>query len=90
MAIVEHSRARDAPANGGDSDGGVKLIIESPYDGVSLNFELDLPDQAKESLSKIRAFESLLKRFRKAVEKEAEARKRRSYDHLKDEILTVR
>ena len=90
VAIVENSKARDASAKSEDSDGGAKLIVESPYDGVSLNFELDLPDQVNESLSKIRAFETLLKQFRKAVEKEAKARKKRSYEHIKDEVVTVR
>ncbi|CAN5448429.1 hypothetical protein BH18ACI1_BH18ACI1_21330 [soil metagenome] len=90
IAIVENSKYRNASLNGDDSDGGVKLLVESPYDKVSLNFELDLPDQVKESLSKIREFESLLKQFRKAVEKEAKARKKLSYEHIKDEIISVR
>lgn len=90
VAIVENSKVRDAWANSGDADGSAKLIVESPYDGVSLNFELDLPDQVKESLSKIKAFETLLKQFRKAVEKEAKARKEKSYEHIKDDIVEVR
>ena len=89
VAIVENSKKRDASANG-NSDGGAKLIVESSYDGVSLDFELDLPDQAKESLAKIKAFETLLKQFRKAVEKEVKARKEQSYEHIKDGIVTVR
>jgi hypothetical protein len=90
VAIVENSKVRDASAGCGNSDGGAKLIFESSYDGVSLNFELGLPDQVKESLSKIKAFERLLKQFRKAVEKEAKARKEQSYEHIKDDIVTVR
>ena len=90
VAMVENSKKRDAGANGVCSDGGAKLIVESSYDGVSLNFELDLPDQAKESISKIKAFETLLKQFRKAVEKEAKARKEQSYEHIKDSVVTVR
>ena len=90
VAIVENSKTRDGSTNCGTSDGGAKLIVESSYDGVSLNFELGLPDQAKESLSKIKAFETLLKQFRRAVEKEAKARKEQSYEHIKDAIITVR
>ena len=90
VAIVENSKKRDGSASCGNSDGGAKLIVESSYDGVSLNFELGLPDQVKESLSKIKAFETLLKQFRKAVEKEAKARKEQSYEHIKDSIVTVR
>ncbi|HLM59927.1 MAG TPA: hypothetical protein VK308_03930 [Pyrinomonadaceae bacterium] len=90
VAIVENSKKRDASASCGNSDGGAKLIVESSYNGVSLDFELGLPDQAKESISKIKAFETLLKQFRKAVEKEAKARKQQSYEHIKDGIVTVR
>ena len=90
VAIVEKSKNKDKSADNGNSDGGAKLIVENPYEKVYLNFELDLPDQVKESLTKIREFESLLKRFRKAVEKEAKARKKQSYEHIKDEILTSR
>jgi hypothetical protein len=90
IAIVENSKHRNSSAKCEESEGGAKLIVESPYDKVSMNFELDLPDQVKESLTRIRALEALLKRFRKAFEKEAEARKRRSYEHIKDEIVTRR
>lgn len=87
VAIVENSKYRDMRKNGEDSDSGVKLIVESPYDKVALEFDLDLPDQVKESLSKIREFESLLRRFRRAVEKEARLRKKQSYEHIKEEIV---
>ena len=56
-AIVENSR--HIKKNKEDSDCGTKLRVESPYGIVTLNFELDLPDQVKESLGKIRAFEKL-------------------------------
>lgn len=90
VAIVENSKAGDASAKCTDSEGGAKLIVESSYDGVSLDFKLDLPDQVKESVSKIKAFETLLKQFRRAVEKEAKARKEQSYEHIKDEIVMTR
>lgn len=89
VAIVEKLKARGASAKSGDSKGSAKLILESSYEGISLNFELDLPDQVEESLSKIKAFETLLKQFRKAVENEAKARKQRSYEHIKDSVVTV-
>ena len=90
VAIVKNSKYNKDTKNSEDSKCGNKLIIESPYDQVSLEFELDLPDQVKESLAKIRAFESLLKKFRKAVEKEAKFRKKKSYEHIKDEYISVR
>ena len=89
IAVVENSKRLDASASN-DESSGVKMIVESSYDRVCINFELDLPDQVKESLARIKAFEALLKRFRKAVEKEAKARKQRSYEHIKDEIVTRR
>jgi hypothetical protein len=90
IAIVENSKKRDASSNCGNSDIGAKMIVESSYGIVSLNFELELPDQVKESVSKIKAFETLLKKFRKAVEKEAKWRKEKSYEHIKEPIVTVR
>jgi hypothetical protein len=90
IAIVENSKACGESSKCGNSDSGAKLIVQSSYDTVSLNFELGLPDQVKESLSKIKAFEALLKQFRKAVEKEAKARKEQSYEHIKESIVTVR
>ncbi len=90
VAIVENSKQKKKLENDEDSNGGAKLILENPYEKVVLNFEVDMPDQVKESLTKIREFESLLKKFRKAVEKEAAARKKQSYEHIKDEIVTVR
>lgn len=90
VAIVENSKRRKKSGKDSDCSVGAKLILENPYDKVILNFELDMPDQVKESLSKIREFESLLKKFRKAVEKEAESRKKQSYEHIKDKIVKVR
>lgn len=90
IAVVENSKHRNTSAKCEESEGSARLIFESPYDKVSVSFELDLPDQFKESLTRIRALEALLKQFRKAVEKEAEALKQRSYEHIKDEIVTRR
>ena len=87
VAIVENSKRRKKSKDSGDDNGEVKLILENPYGWVTLNFKLDMPDQVKESLSKIRKFEALLKRSRKAVEKEAKLRRKQSYEHIKDEIL---
>ena len=89
VATVENSKHIGASAKN-EELGGVYLIVESSYDRVCINFKLDLPDQVKESLKKIKSFEALLKRFRKTVEKEAEARKQRAYEHIKDEIITRR
>ena len=88
VAIVENSKHKKKKDD--DSNCGTKLRVEGPYGIVTLNFELDLPDQVKESLTKIRAFEKLLKNFRKAVEKEAKYRKKKSYEHIKDEFVTVK
>jgi hypothetical protein len=90
VAIVENSKQKKKLDKDSDSKGSAKLILENPYDKVVLNFELDLPDQVKESLTKIEEFESLLKRFKKAVKKEAKSRKKQSYEHIKDEIITVK
>jgi len=90
IAIVENSKKRDASSKCGNSDGGAKLIVESSYGIVSLNFELELPDQANETLSKLKAFEALLKEFRKAVKKETKWRKEKSYEHIKEPIVTAR
>ena len=90
VAIVENSKRRKIRQRDDDSSVGAKLILENPYDSRFVSFELDLPDQVNESLSKIREFESLLKKFRKAVEKEAKSRKKQSYEHIKDKVVTVR
>ena len=90
IAIVENSKKGEASSKSGNSDGGAKLIVESSYGIVSLNFELEMPDQAKETLSKIKAFETLLKQFRKSVEKETKWRKEKSYEHIKEKIITGR
>ncbi len=90
IAVVENSKHGGASAKCEESEGGAQLIVESPYDKVLVNFKLGFPNQVKESITKIKALEAVLKRFRKAVEKEAEARKRRSYEHIKDEIVTRR
>jgi hypothetical protein len=90
IAIVENSKKCGASSNNRNSDVGAKLIVESTYGIVSLNFELEMPDQAKETLSKIKAFETLLKQFRKSVEKETKWRKEKSYEHIKEKIITGR
>lgn len=90
IAVVENSKHGSDSAKCDESEGGAKLIVESPYDKVSVNFKLDFPAQVKDSITRIKALEAILKRFRKAVEKEAEARRQRSYEHIKDEIVTRR
>lgn len=89
VAIVENSKHSQKDKDE-ESSCGTKLRVEGPYGIVTLNFELDLPDQVAESLSKIRAFERLLKKFRKAAEKEAKFKKKKSYEQIKDEFVTVR
>ncbi len=89
VAIVENSKHKKRNKDE-DSNCGTKLRVEGPYGIVTLNFELDLPDQVEVSLNKIRAFERLLKKFRKAAEKEAKFRKKKSYEHIKDKFITVK
>ena len=90
IAVVENSKHSGASAKCEESESGAKLIFESPYDKIAVDFKLEFPAQVKESITKIKALEAILKRFRKAVEKEARALKKRSYEHIKDEIVTRR
>lgn len=85
VAIVENKHRSKSK-----NDCEARLILENPYDRVSLHFEMDMPDQVEESLTKIREFETLLRQFRKAVEKESKARKKQSYEHIKDEYVSVK
>lgn len=90
VAIVENLKQKKKIDKDSESNSSAKLILENPYDKVVLNFQLDMPDQIKESLTKIKEFESLLKRFKKAVKKEAKSRKKQSYKHIKDEFINVK
>ena len=90
IASVEKSKRGDASPKSDESTGIPKLIVESSYAWVNIDFALDLPEQVKESRAKIKALQKLLRSFRKAFEKEAEARKKRSYEHIKDKIVTRR
>ncbi len=79
-AIVENTKRRDCDK---DTKADIKLAFESVYSYVSMDFDIEFPDQQKEAISKIRRFEAMLKKFRKAIEKEAKLQNKRAYKVLK-------
>ncbi len=86
-AIVENTKRSDC---GKDAKASINLAFESIYSYVSMDFEIEFPDQQKEAISKIRKFETLLRNFRSAVEKEAKLQNKRSYKAIKDKTIKTK
>ncbi len=86
-AIVENSKRLDSDK---ETKANISLAFESLYSYVSMDFDIEFPDQQKEAISKIRKFETLLRNFRTAVEKEAKLQNKRSYKAIKDKKIVTK
>lgn len=86
-AFVENTKRSDC---GKDAKADIRLAFESVYSYVSMDFDIEFPDQQKEAIKKIRKFEAMLKKFRKAIEKEAKLQNKRAYKVLKAKKIKAR
>ena len=86
-AIVENTKRKNCDD---ETKANIMLAFETVYSYVSMDFDIEFPDQQKEAISKIRKFETMLKNFREAIKKEAKLQNKRSYKAIKDKKITTR
>lgn len=86
-AMVENTKRNDC---GEVAKADIKLAFESVYESIALDFDIEFPDQQKEAIKKIRKFETMLKKFRKAIEKEVKLQNKRAYKILKAKKIRAR
>jgi len=86
-AMVENTKRNGC---GKDTKADIKLAFENVYESIALDFDIEFPDQQKEAIRKVRKLETMLKKFRKAIEKEAKLQNKRAYKILKAKKIKAR
>ncbi|MEZ5347430.1 MAG: hypothetical protein R2681_17955 [Pyrinomonadaceae bacterium] len=86
-ALVENTKRSDC---GKKVKPDIRLSVESVYSYVSMDFEIEFPDQQEEAIRKVREFEAILRKFRKAIQKEAKLQNKRAVKILKAKKIKAR